>query len=349
MDLSLIIFSVIVILFAISGYRSGFLIVLSRLISLPAAYLVAIFYTKPFGQWLQSVSSLEGLMSYVVGGTLLFIATATLVSLLFSTVRRFLVQPNATATQVSAIGGGILGAVIGVVIGLMAVWFSSTMQALWQTKQGNAPNPASAFEKKVKELTGNAVGGITSVVSDQDDFSEATAVLIANPAENIERIQRLTHSGLLSEVLNSNAARSALDQRDPGALYNTPAFQELVNNPDLIELAQAMKFSDNPDSLKKDMAVKLTQVWAQIDQVKTNPRFVELTQDSEVSQMIKSGNIYRMINSAKIEELLNVIGSVEVPEIEFREMQPVEEKKVEIHRWVDEKGRVHYSDKKKEN
>ena len=348
MDFSLILFLIIVVIFGFTGYRSGFLIVLSRLISLPAAYVVALLFTRDFGQWLQGVSPLEGLISYVVGGAILFIGTSSIISILFSIIRRTFIEPNATASQISSIGGGLLSAGIGVFVGLLAVWFSSTMQALIHAKKGDAPKPPTAFERKVKDLAGSAVGGLSSTLSDDETLSEATAVLIANPAENIERVNRISQSGNLQALLNNRSARQALDARNPAALLRNHTFQNLVNNPDFVELAKEMKLASNSEELGKEVAMKFTRIWAQIDQVKNDERFVNITQDPEIRNMMSSGNIYKMVNSAKIEELLNVISSVEAPEITFEEHgnMPKIEEGAKVYRWVDEDGNVHYSDKK---
>jgi uncharacterized membrane protein required for colicin V production len=348
MDLSLIIFIIIVAFFAFSGYRSGFLVVLSRLISLPVAYVVALFFTQPVGQWLQTVSPLQGLMTYIVAGFLLFFMTAGILSLLFKQIQRLTTSVDAPTSQISAVGGGILGALIGLVIGLIAVWFSSTMQTLIQSKQGTVATEPGILSKKVKQIASGAIGGLTKQITGADELSQATAALIANPAENIERIQRINQKGILQQLFRSNAAIAALNTRNAAALMETPAFKNLISHPDFGPLASELTGSNPQADMAKVMAIKITTVWAQMEAVKHDPQFVQLTQDPEVAAMIRSANFYQMMGSAKIEKLLNVIASVKAPEIVFEPLKTSGEQAEvtpQIYRWVDKNGKVHYSDK----
>lgn len=348
MDLSLIIFLAIVGYFAYSGYKSGFFSVLSGVISIPTAYVVTIFYTQDFARWLKNFSAFEGLIAYLAGGAILFTLTALFLTILFAIIKKLIIRPEHKDSPIIAVTGGLLGAMVGVFIGVLTIWFSSTVTDLLSDQIADSAPEKSGFSEKVQTMTGNTINNIANKLSDNDTVSEITTSLITNPGEQIKRFNRVTNRGYFQEMIYSNKARDALDSRNAAELFETPAFKKLVNDNDFRTLASDLNVSEDPDELDKQVAIKITQVWAQIDSVKHQPRFKALTQDPEVSEMINQRNVFKLMNSAKIEELLNVIASVETPEVIFEPLKKVEEKQVEIYRWVDGKGRVHYSDKKKE-
>ncbi|TQV70951.1 DUF4124 domain-containing protein [Aliikangiella marina] len=349
MDFSFIIFLVIVCYFAYSGYKSGFFSVLSNVISIPAAYLITLFYTQDFALWLKNFSLFEGLIAYLAAGAILFTLTLVSFFILFNVIRKLVLNPEHKDSQLAAVTGGILGAGVGVFIGILAVWFSSTVTELLSEKMAQSNSGSSSFTDKVQTMASSTISKVTTELSDDNAVSDLTSNLLANPGEQIKRFNQVLDKGYFQELFYSNQAREALDSKNAGQLFQTPAFKKLVNDPDFRSLATALKVADTSEELDKQVAIKITQVWAQIDSVKSDPRFQQLTQDPEVTQMINQRNVFKIMNSAKIEELLSVIVSVETPEIIFEPSNQLDSKKVEVYRWVDDKGRVHYSDKKQGN
>ncbi|WP_168204093.1 CvpA family protein [Aliikangiella coralliicola] len=355
MDISLILFFAIVIIFAFRGYKAGVIVVLSRLISLPAAYVATWLFAKPFGRVLQETTAVEGFMAYMVAGGILFFVVYALLSGLFSLIHKLMTPKESGVSQISSVGGALLNGFIGIIIGVLAVWFFTTMKTLLEVKKGVEKQPTT-FEQSVKQITADTMMNLMPGDKSEPSLTSAPAVLLSSPADNIQRFQRISQAGYLQKLFNNYEARRALVAKKPVALMRQSEFQNLVEDPDFIELAKAMKFSSQPQEMQKQMALQITKTWAQVEQVQNDPRFIQLTQDPEVKNMIHSRNVFQMMNSAKIESLFNIISTVEVPEITFTDFEsqaqtaqePKPTKKTTIHRWVDENGKVHYSDKKPE-
>ena len=166
----------------------------------------------------------------------------------------------------------------------------------------------------------------------------------------------MSQTGVLRNLLQDSDVRTALDSQNPAALLNSPAFKQLIANPDFIALTNELNLADSGEQKNKQLAIKLTSIWAQVKQVQNNPQYLEIVQDPEIKQMLQSGNAYKLLNSAKIERLLQIISSSKTPEIIYQEsvyqeiserQQKTLEKKA-VYRWVDKDGKVHYSDKKKQ-
>ena len=122
MDISLVIFLSVVIIFAFRGYRSGVYITLTKIASYLVAYLVTFLYAKPASLIVQSFLSLTGLLSYLVASILLFILTSVFASLIITMILK-IVGKGSEKSKLSSISGGLLGGSVGIVFGFLAVWF----------------------------------------------------------------------------------------------------------------------------------------------------------------------------------------------------------------------------------
>jgi uncharacterized membrane protein required for colicin V production len=352
MNITLLLFLIIVAVSAFRGYRSGILVIAARVVSLVLAYLGAILFTTSAAGLLQKHTAIEGLIAYMIAGSLVFIVTSILLSSIFSFLIRHFAEKSTDTNKASSVAGGLFGAVVGCLVGLMAVWFVSTFQEILLAKKGQQIAKSSAFEQTVKKLTSAAIGGIVSGTTSDSYLANGAAKLLSNPAENIQHFNRLTQTGALRNLLQSSEARSALDSQNPAALLNSQAFNQLALNPDFVALTNELNLVENGPQKDKQLAIKITRLWTQIKQVQNNPQYLEIVNDPEIKQMLQSGNAFKLLNSAKIEQLLQIISSSKTPEVVYQESVEQPEKpiaKKAIYRRVDKDGKVHYSDQEKDS
>jgi len=352
MDYSLIVFLVVVAVSAFRGYRSGIAIIISRVFSLALAYAAAILLTDSVAAWIQKVSPLQGVLSYFAAGTLLFVIASLVFSSIFSLFTKTLFGASKDVTQGSAMAGALLGGVLGCFVGILAVWFFTTFQGLLLVKKGGQIEPISGFQQTAQELTGKVLQGIAEKGIGDSELAVGAVKLLSNPAENIQHYNQLAKSAELKEFFQNNVVRNALDSRNPEALLKSEAFSRLASNQDFEALASMLNLSDDTEKRNQLLATKVTKMWAQIHQVQNNPRYQEIVNDQFIRRSLQSGNLFNLLNDKKIGELLNIISSTEVGEIKFEQgsadIEPVINKSSKVYRWVDENGKVHYSDKKKD-
>ena len=355
MDISIYIFITILLFSTYQGYRSGAAVILSKIFGLIIAYIATLLLTPHAAAWLQSISPVQGLLAYPVAGFSIFILSSTLFTLLakifFSRKQPDQFLDKGASRKKSSFTGGILGALIGLIIGGVSVWFIDTLQSINQIKKNQPFSQTSEFQQNIKELASKTLEGLVTGVSKQANLTTASVMLIANPAENIEHLNKLGNSGKFNSLLNNHAARLALDNRNPYQLSQQSTFQSLVTDPDFIALAEELKITDSSKQLSEEFAIQLTTIWTKTKLLQNDPRFIEITQDPEIKQMIHSKDFFGLLTNPEIEELLLLINSVETPEITFTvenlKQQPQPQEKV-IHSWIDDKGVIHYSDEKPE-
>jgi len=350
MDISLIIFIVVIAIAAFRGYKSGIFVIVSRIVSIAFAYLAAILLTENFAHWLQQISPIKGLFAYAVAGIILFTITSVLLSFIFSWLSKKVTIETGQRSKTSAVAGGIFGGVVGGFVGVLAIWFVATFQGILQVKRGQEIS-YSSFQKTSQEIIKGAIEGVAEVVSDHSDIASGTAELLSNPAENIQHFNRLSQQGVLRNLLQDGVVRTALDSQNSDALFNSTAFQQLVNNDDFIALTKSLDLSEVKNEREKQLALKITNTWAQINQVQNNQEYLEIIQDPEIKQSLQSGDVLKLLNNEKIERLLQIISSSNIPEIPYQtgsgdNVEQVTNQKKKIYRWVDKNGKIHYSDKK---
>jgi len=358
MDISLIVFLIIVAVSAFRGYKSGAAVIFTRIISLLVAYWIALSYSDSFSEWLQSITPITGILSKILSGIILFILVSIIMSLFFRLIAKVIdsIQSNPntdkpSVSQISSIIGALFGGVIGIGIGIFAIWFYTTFQSILLSKKGMESPVQSEFQGKVKNIATKAIKSVAGVVTEQQELAKTGALLLSDPAAHIQRVQRISQAKLIPNFLRNPDVRYALENKNPNMLVELPAFKHLLENQDFVELAKALELTKDTDAMKEQLASKIITLWNQVAQVQNNPKYIEIVNDPELKQLLRSGNAYQMLKSTKLEELLKVISSVKIDDISFENnsnnrSNTQEPKK--IHRWVDENGKVHYSDEKKE-
>jgi hypothetical protein len=352
-EYSLIIFLLIVAVSIYRGYRSGVAVIVARIFSLALAYAAAILLTERLGGWVQTITPLKGLLSYFAAGMILFIGASVVFSSLFSLVIRTAFPAKEGVSQGSAIAGALLGGTLGLIVGIIAVWFLSTFYGLLQLKANKPVNPPTGFEKAAQKITSGALKQIAEKGLSDSELSSGAISLLSDPGKNIKHYKQLASSGLVTQLFNSGQVRQALEDRNPARLHDTEEFKQLVNNPDFKVLASTLGLSNDEEQTNQKLAVKITKAFAQVQQLQTDPEYLSIIEDPFVRRNIESGNLFNLLNNEKIARLFSIMARTDVGGIEFDSSSlntnQVPQIKPQVHRWVDENGKVHYSDKKKDN
>lgn len=355
MDWSLIIFLIVILFFAYRGYRKGLLKSVARILSVVAGYVCALLYTGQVSQLVESVSGLQGIVAFLVASLTLFFGAGLVVSLLFWLFAKLLLG-EAPVSTASAYGGAAVGAATGLLLAIVVIWglaFVRDSSPAAAPASTTAENP-SKVEKLANRIAGKAVASAMSLGSANPEVAKLTAAMAAAPADMVQRAQRLAQSEDMVAILNDPRSQAALDSGDYEAVRRLPAFQRLVNNPDMLVIANASGLladaSAGNQALDVALATQLTDIWGRAQRVKNNQRVQEIIGDAEFQQRIRSGNPLDLLTNDKLLELADIIFAEDAPPGRSgtgqsggaRQARPKSEKK--LYRWVDDKGNIHYSD-----
>lgn len=213
MDISWIVFIGALLFFAWRGYRQGPWLAASRLVSLVAAYGVAIRFSQPLAAGLAAHIPLSGLPARIAAGMLLFFGTAFLVSGLFTLMDKLL-NLRASGSRSSAIGA-IVGAGVGSLFGLAAVLALSYLQDVGAAKDASAPRQPSALESFARTFAGEAFETVGSFAVD-DSTGRMGAALVRDPLAVVNQLRQVAQNPEARQFFNSPEGHSARQRRYPG-------------------------------------------------------------------------------------------------------------------------------------
>jgi len=356
MDWSLVIFVVVILFFAYRGYKKGLLKSLARILSVVAGYSCAFLYTGQASVIVESHFQLQGIVAFIVASLACFFGAALIVGLLFWLIRKVLLKDRPVSVA-SSLGGAAVGSATGVLLAIVIVWCvtfvrDSRPEAVPEVAATTKP---SKIEKLANQVAGKAVGSAMSLGSANPEVAKITGALAAAPAAMVQRAQRLANSEDMKEILNDPRSQSALNSGDTEAVRQLPAFQRLMKDSDMQALATASGLLDEAEQSNQEvdaaMAAQFTDIWGRVQSAKNDTRVQEIIADAEFQQKIRSGNPLDLLTNDKLLELANIIFEDEADPAAAsdqtgnnQQVKPESDKK--LYRWVDDSGRIHYSDVK---
>lgn len=355
MDISLIIFIVVVVFFVYRGYRHGFLKSLSRILSLVAGYLAAILFARPVSAMIETLYPLPGIAALIMASIVLFIGAGIAVSLVFWLVKKFMLKKEASSAM-SSIGGVTIGLVMGLLVAIVVVWsFAFVRDMGAEDKTASIKNTGNnAIENMAGHAIGTAVKTVMSRSDAQPEVINLSGAIIESPADIAKTVQRLSASNDLQALLQDPQNQAVLDSGDTTALQQLPAFQQLVNNPDLMALVKSAglvdKSADHSKAAEVVLASKMSDIWQRMEKVKNNQRVQEILNDPEFQEKIQSGNPVTLLTNTHLLELADILfsDSAKPNQAELKGSRNTAQKapndETTIHQWVDKNGRIHFSD-----
>ena len=353
MDWSLIIFTVVILLFTWRGLRSGFLKSLGRIFTVLAGYAAAILYSGPMSSWIEMQFGWQGVVTFVGTSLALFLAGGLAMMMIVALLRRYLF-PGDNISIMSALGGGFVGALVGVLLAIAIVWSFAFVRDMRSpaTSETTASAPPSRVETLANRLTGSAVSAAMNAGSVTPEVARLSGALAAAPAAAMQRSQRLVKSDEFLALTQDSRNQRVLDSGKPERVQQLPAFRALAANPDMLALGEMSGLAD--DDLTAELARQLTDTWARAQKIKNDPRVQAILADPEFRTALDSGNPVDLLTNHQLLELADIIYANEVSAATSDQSTAgtsavnSPEEPTEIYQWTDSSGRIHYSDQKPE-
>ncbi len=350
MDWSLILFVAVVLLCAWRGYRLGALRSAARILSLIAGYAAAILFAARASAMVEAWTPLEGLVAFGVAALGVFVGASLGVSLLFAFGGKLL-NPGERPSPASAWGGSAIGLVVGVILAVTAVWVYAFIRDLNDDGADTARADASLVESMTRRAVGGATYAAVNLVAGDPEVAGLGAALMEAPAETALRARRLTESAEFEALLADPRNRVLLDSGKPELVRRLPAFRRLAQNEDLRALAGATGLGADPNAdpaaFEAALAERVTDTWIRVRAVQNDPRVQEILTDPEFQARLQSGSTIELLGNTQLLELANIIfadAGTDPAATPAAAADAAPTEPTEIHRWVDDKGRVHFGD-----
>jgi uncharacterized membrane protein required for colicin V production len=370
-----LLFIAFVVAFAFTGYRRGAPALIFRLLSLAGAYFAAFLFTPTLGQSLNQSTQLNGIMGYLVAGVGIFLLASIILDLVFSLIKKALKVDAESPSQASRIGGLALGCVVGSIVGILVVWVSSLANQLLSKEQTAAESvvstEVSGIEKFARKMTSGVVKSAMEAATNQPEVANFTAKLLEQPEVAIQNFRGVIESRAFRDLFLSQRNQRILNRGNIKKISRLPEFKELMANPGFIALTQDIIDVNSDESTELQIAERVRDMWARAQFVKDDPEAQAIINDPQLRAAVERANVVQLLNDERVVQLFERIMSEEanqysllLREKEYEQVdltsptsEPAEEyetnssapHKKKIYRWVDEKGRVHFSDQKPED
>jgi uncharacterized membrane protein required for colicin V production len=354
MDLSLIIFLLVIIVFVYRGYRQGLLRSLARIFALAAGYFMVIFFVRPTASYLENQTGFQGFLPTILASVILFFSALIAVRILFAIVEKTLPREK-SISKVSVIGGMTVGLLTGIVVAIVAVWglnYVREMNGIAVTNNKALSDiQGSLIGRFANQAVGKVVGIALSLADTQPEIASLSTALIESPAPMTQRLKRLSSSPDLQELLKDPANQAVLNSGDIAAVQSLPAFRQLMQNEDMRTLAQSAGLdgdASNPDASEAELAAKFSDIWQRTQRVKNNRRVQEIINDPEFTQQLQNGDALALLGNGRLMELAGIVFSDEAAPAHPAPSQSEQKKPVQptrVYSWKDKNGRLQFSDK----
>ena len=306
---------VVFVLFVITGAIRGTLATGMKLLSLLAAYAIAIWLAPRFGIRLAESLSIPGLLGVPLAGMMLFLGSYALLSMLAFVAqiieRRW--RGNWPRTASDRAGGAAFGAVRGALIAVLLGWLALWMDGL-RAAGGTEfiPDPGlSSVAAGAREVVETG-GGL--LLGDSSAASRVTIQLMARPAETVEGFQTLLENphvrGLQSDDLFwSYVAHGSLDAALNQASFLGIAYDDTLRH-QFADLGVVRETAaSDPRLFRNAVKQALEEIQPRIKGLMNDPEVHALLQEAEVQRALHNGDAMALLRHPGVQRLVTRVTS----------------------------------------
>ncbi len=316
MDLGWLLLVAVIAGIAYRGFRLGLLELLSRTLSLPFGYFCAVLATGAVIRLLQTYTSFQGVLLYLLVPLLLLLGGIFLANLGFTLLEAYL--GHRLAERAHTWGGAVLGALIGCLVGVVLLWSVFFIRDIWPRQ------PALAWENVSVQrfssarfsswVMGRAAAFSVGLVQDDPLVIAAAVAWMSGPGEITLGFQRLMVNRDLRLLFGDRANLQLLEPDRLDELRARPEFQRLADNPDIYQLARLANLVevDSEQSFDHQLALKLSALWQRAKAVRQQPRWREIVSDHEFVERVRKAQPAQLLADPQVRELMGMMFAVEV-------------------------------------
>lgn len=300
---------IIVLYFCYRGYRLGLGIVLTRVICVVAAYLLAITFADNLAIIISEKSSFEGLIAYFIAGFSIFVISSILISIIFNVLLNILGKVTDGKSKLPILGG-IANGFIGVFVGLAIVWFVNIANTALNQGKMPADNIINNWSQK---LMGDSIDSALSMQFPQaPQLVGIASYVLKNPARGIQDGITLANDPDIKTLVNSRKIQRMVQKRDLIGLMTAKEIDNVLEDKTVQRILDETNVLGEIDvtdkiALKTRLTQEVMTTLVRVESIKQNPRFKQLTNDPELKRMLRANDVVGLMSSPKVKEIANIV------------------------------------------
>lgn len=297
-------------------------------------------------------------------------------------------QPSAriTGALLGAVLGCFLG-LLGVwMAGILQD--AATMRQGGNTRYDTHSLDIEVEEDIVKKSAGQLMGSLAgfaleSQMGEGSSLPSLASSLIAEPFGMSEKISQMIQSDSLKQLFVDPINQKYLFDKNVDALLRSDAFINLMASPETVDLLLLMSGGEDRSEKSNDdtseerdnsdksrlVAKQLIDLWYKSLALQQDPRFTALMEDPEFRANLENPNALALLTDPKIHQVAEIVFSLDestvsipkerqslrsLPSSNWQQLNETidgedkDKKGKMIYRWIDERGKKHFSEEKPE-
>ncbi len=304
-NIAILAFVVLVIAFAIRGYRRGLLGSLEGLIALAATAVVFYRYLQDLMLLVRQYTPLDGLLAYLLLWIALYVAALLAIKLIFAILKRLLPE-SFSDSGVSRLGGLIVGGIFGVICGTAVVYLMSIYDEA-RHPHGNVDNIA------LYDFSRSATAALTKAVVKQLDPAPASLNLAESfarsPVATTRRIERVAGNQELQQLFNDTEAQQLMTDGRVDELLASPRFQSVMANTDIQSFLNDLGWRAQDLEGQRQVAENVTVAWQRREALQQDPRVRAIVEDPEFQRQLRDNNRLQLMMNPQLARLTEIVFS----------------------------------------
>lgn len=331
-------------IFLLLGLLKGFWKSLAAATSLILAYFASVYFAPGLADWavVQFASThINRTVWFGVGATVIFILVSLIVRLVVLAVSKSL---PIKLRAFDRLGGALVSLGYGAILGATLLWGLAFLADTWNLRQermGEGVNPRLDTSSPAVTWSRRMMSRWVNWNIRQSGGSEAlagvSAAIVERPAQVMADVQAAVQSPEFKELVHSETAKALVEQRNAQALQRSPEFQELIRQPSVKKLREAIAPEAEGWSDTK-IAEETVEIWARVEQLRTQPEVAELLNDAEIQGFLQDGGKVTPSLIDKGQKLVRLLGR----DADVGEILEVPR----LYQWYDDEGEMRITDEK---
>jgi uncharacterized membrane protein required for colicin V production len=331
------------VIFLLLGLLKGFWKSLAAATSLVLAYVASVYFASGMADW-----ALEQFASVNIGRTVWLGISATVIFIVVSFVVRLIVLGIGKSLPIGLpifdrAGGALISVGYGAVLGAGILWGLAFVADSWNLRQeqaGGERNPkldtSSPAVVWSRRMMSHWVNWNVRQSGGSDALAGMSAAIVERPSQVMAGMQATVRSPEFKELVNSEKVQEMVAQRNAGELQRSPEFQQLLQQPAVKQLRDAIAPESGGWSDSK-IAEETVDIWQRVERLRTQPEVAQLLNDPEIQGFLQGGGQITPGLLTKGQKLLSLLGSdAEVDGVMVQR----------LYQWHDDDGQMHLTDEK---
>ncbi len=291
---------IMLLFYAVSGYRKGALLSICSMFGIVFAYLGAYLFGSVIGNILVASFQMHKVFAMIVGSMVVFFT----VSMIFSFIRMFIKskiekdkEKGIKLSIASRIIGICVSSLIAFVMISLFIWgYSIARVTIAKEKIPSIHDSKTAiFTKPVVEETAYMV---TEAFTKEGFDSRKIAKLVAQPDKALESAKELFSNENFKAVITDKSFMEALSSGDSDQITNNKFFNNLFDNEFLVEKMQDLGMLEEDvdiQELKRELSEKMAGM---------GDKMKDLLNDAEIKSTMEELKADGLLEANKIKDLI---------------------------------------------